>query len=881
MKLSGVNESAWTLDMNAEGETKTVTMLTDTSAVPYSGYFSMPSGYVPWLNIVVSANMFYITVQNNLFAEEDRSVVVRFHCLPTQSGSWQEQNVTITQSKDTVELVFTPASVSLNYLEGSYDEVAVSGIPTGATIDIIAPSWLVTELTSESQLKITASGNPNDTERDGTVRLIVNDRAFFFPVIQEANTADLTFSIEDIEEDYLGGTTTVTVTGIPVGATPVIATSGNWIVATLLSDTLTVLVKEQKDFVSRTGSVTLSVGGREFAIVVRQAKSPFINGKLTLDSLSYTAVFNGASIVVTASEMPTDAEQLTCTVDIVGQCQACSINNSFIRPVTLAYNKIRLDILPQNILEGVQRTATVNFVAGGISYPYQVTQEAPPTVYRLKGNGDKFIKTVNSLVLPTALAEVTASELYEDIKKQEWERLIYLTSSNLVGANFDKVALSPAQYDAYKTSYSRSTVEGVTTQKIVMGATAYRFRFIPDAIGQMLRGLSFYVRTDGYCIGGLRVALEVGESSSPAPSTSWDTSREGTSQFFYKNVGMRTKNPADGLFYGATYNIGYDEIDVESTSNTYVILYVTIEDYKGVVNGWAYGSGIVVPEFNFYTEELIGGIDADSTITELEVVVSASAMPISIDKFVANPRIPSQNVCTVRELLYSELSVGSSNVHPTDDMAFASIPALFAAVATNGMRQVDMTAHPYTPWNEKQNGLIASIGRHIGGVTSPYANTLRYLVSPLLIQFAVPNDSSFKRLRIIHSEGEPQIDIQGALVALSLYWFSNQNVNFDNFSAVANLPGLMTGPLTLSAGSLSGKLAGEMTLPASIAPGTSLSITLREVPKGWGTMLILPRILRVTVEEFPLKTVLGLSGVTLDDDRVVGNGWFPNLKMEV
>lgn len=871
-------ETDGSLALSFEGETKAVVMLTDASAVPFSAYYTMPSGYVEWLSIGVAGNVFSVTAENNLFSEASRSVVVQFCCMPTDGGTLQTTNVTVTQASDSVSVTFDPTSLSLAYQDGSSDTVAVTGIPSGTTPAISTPDWLAASLGAGDELTVTADLNLSESARSGSVTVLVETRPFYLPVTQAANTAALTFDPATVSLAYTAGATDdVTVTGIPAGSAVVIAAPA-WLTATLLSGVLTVTATAN-DASARSASVELTVEGKTYAVTVTQAASPYQYGPLVLDESFYTPTEAGGSIVVTATSMPTNAAELSVTAKKAGTCTECGDAENVVTFERLSPASLKIIVAAQDMFDGVERAFTLVFSAGNETVDFLVTQDAPPTVHRFYGSGDKFLRSATSEIVPAYLAASTAQDLLAALKSTGWVRLPSLFSPILVAKNADIVPRKMQSLEAFKACYDHKTVDGTSYHQVSIGAAVYRMDFEPAAYGLVLRGIRVALRSDAYCSRGIRVALET-TNETDDPSADWLTIREGTGGFFKASCAMRKLNDADGLYYGVAENVVFDGIDVTVGASTRLYLYLTMEDYRGVINGWIYGSGMVTPVFDLYSDELAGGLGDYDTIAVSSL--EKDAYPLVTDGAVLSPTADPTMRTDSREIARQDVVFGQSpsKNDPTPVAAASAIAYLTAMIAEHGMTAADLVATPLREWQAGQFGLTCSVCRQIVGSSAPFTQRLIQAVSPVAIVCALPPGYVPTFLRLTHRAGLPAIGIAGADIRLAVYWIPSLTLTLKDLSGLYSVPGFSTGDASVEYGEIKAARVGKATLPSSIAAGDQIAIEIAATSSRWGTLLIVPWVARVTALSLVAGEPVGLVGVDVGENEISGTGWVPDIQME-
>lgn len=869
-----------TLALDITGETKTVTMLTDTSTVPYMSYYTMPSGYADWLSITLAGNIFSVTALNNLFSASARSVVVQFCCLPTSAGTLQTLNVTVTQAADTVSLTFDPTSVSLAYTAGATDDVTVTGIPSGAAIELIAPTWLEATMTTPTTLTVTAALNEDTVARTGSVTVLVDTRPFYLVVTQAANTAALTFDPASVSLAYTAGATDdVTVTGIPSGETVEIV-APDWLTATILSGTLTITALENTTLIARSDSVALTVAGRTFYITVTQAANAYQYGPLTLNESSHSVLWSGSTFTVSATAMPSNATVLDCVAKEAGSCATCGDTENKVSFTRVNDTSFSVTVAPQDIFDGIERSFVLTFSAGNESAAYTITQAAPPAVHRLYGTGDKFLKNVTSVSAPTYVVSATVQTLFSELKTTGWVARASLKAPVLIEKERTGIVQNIEAFEAFKVYHDRENIGSTPYQKVSMGGVVYRFTFDAAAYGLELRGIRFIVRSDAFCAKGIRAALET-TNSTDSPSTDWLTVREGTGGFFKAGCAPRVLNTADDLYYGAAETVVFDGLNITVGASTRLYLYLTMEDYLGISNGWVYGSGIVTPGFDFYVDALISGVLDNATIAQSSI--QEDAYPLVADGEVISPEADATAGQATREIAVQNVVFGTSPLKndPTPIDASASIAYLAARLAESGMTAANTATLVFREWQKKQLGLTCSLCRRIVGATVPFEQHLAQLVTPLSVNCAFPVNYLPTLLRLTHRAGSETLTISGADVRLAVYWIPFKMVTLLQLAPLFALPGFCTGASTLTAGTLTATLIGAEKLPASIAAETEIAIKINTPSVRWGTLLIVPWIARVTATSLTANEQIGLTGTYIEDNEIIGTGWVPDIQLEV
>lgn len=878
MKLSNLEQNG-TLALVAEGENKSVTMLTDTNAVPYNAYYEMPNGYAAWCNITVSGNVFTVRAKSNLYSGSSRSVVIKFCCLPTSSGTLQTQNVTATQAADSLSVTFDPTSVSLAYDPNSSDTVALTGVPNGSTPSITGkPSWLSATLSSPSSLTVVAEGNKGESSRGGDVMLTVEGRTFYLPVTQAANTLELTFDDDSIVFGYETDLTdSVAVTGVPVGAS-VTLVSPSWVSASYGAGTLSLTAAANTTDQVRSGSVELVVYGMSFYVSVEQAANPYPNGKLVLDDNANTFAFTGGTLRVTATEMPTDATEMNCEASSQGNCAECGDTGAFVVYTRVTATSFDITVLPQDVFDGIERSFLLTFSAGSSTAQFTVTQAAPPAVYRFKGFGDKYLKSESSPSTPAFLAEATAQQVHDALKIASWSPLSTPVSPLLVEKNRDNVPTVRGSLEAFKACYAHVTSGSTEYHKVSMGAMAYSFTFLPSAYGLVLRGIRFQVRTDSYCVDGMRATVTTNETDSQ-PSSDWNVVRSGSGGFVQKGFAPRWLRSTDNLYYGSSKTVVFDGLNVTIGASTKIRVYLTMEDYPGVLNGWVYGSGVVSPSFDFYSAALPGGMSEGDVIAEPQLAVDPiSEFAICNGSVVEEPKPLLEE--TTREIAAAFRDF-SSLPYSGGFYASALMSALFSQIARTGLMPVPKVETDFSGVSETQFGLGCSLRQTVPSSATPFSRRLAYNVSPLVITLCLPDAFSPTRITL-KNLGVSAVEAIGTDITLSVYWCASKAVPLSTLAPFMALPAFVFGASKLTVAPTEFVRIAEYQMPDTINPGESVSFDITTLSDRWGTLLVVPRISRLGVSEFTDNVSYGLVGVEIDDmKKAGGSGWKPEITLEV
>jgi hypothetical protein len=878
MKLTNL-ELNGTLLFTSAGETKSVVMTTDADGIPYSAYYVMPNGYVSWLSVTVVDNVFAMKATSNLFSETSRSVVVSFRCMPTAGGTLQTTNVTVTQAADTVALTFDPTQVSLAYDAGATDDVTVTGIPSGAIVTVSAPEWLTAAFSSATTLAVTAALNVSEDDRVGTVTVGVDGRSFYLTVTQAANTSTITFDPTEVSLAYSAGATDdVTITGIPSGAS-VTVSAPEWLTASVLAGVLTLTATENPSGSERTGTVNLVVVGKTWPLTVAQAKNPFLYGPLTLDEQSYDAPYSGGSVTVTATAMPSNASTFSIAVKRSGSCTACEDSENVITFEQLSATSVKIIVGAQDLFDGIERGFTLTFTAGNETATFTITQEAPDAYHRYYGVGDKFLRSAVSEKTPTYLAPSTVQQLLAELKTTGWTQLESLRAPVLVATNLDSVPKKILSHEAFKACHGHTTVDGTTFHQVSMGAAVYRFIFDPAAYGLVLKGIRFIVRSDAYCAEGLRVALDT-TSTSDTPSEDWLAIREGTAGFFKPGCAPRVLR--DAGYYGASETVVFSPINVTISAETRLYLYLTLEDYRGIINGWVYGSGLINPVFDFFAadEDTVEGVENYDTIAQS--AIQKDGYPLVTDGTVLSPMADPANPSEGREIAIRAVNFGTSpsKNDPTPVEAASAIAFLAARIAESGMAQADLSATPITAWQAHQFGLGCAICRQIIGATAPFSQRLIQTVSPLAVLCALPPNYTPAFVRLTHRAGQATFVVSGADVRLSVYWIASKAVTLKELGDLYAAPAFSLGESKIEGGGMTAELLGSKRIPSSVAALTEVAIEIVPPSARWGTLLIVPWIARVTATSLVANEPIGLVGIEVLENEIAGTAWVPDVKLE-
>ena len=475
---------------------------------------------------------------------------------------------------------------------------------------------------------------------------------------------------------------------------------------------------------------------------------------------------------------------------------------------------------------------------------------------------------------PTSAAYTAAVAAWHGLRSEPWYRVAankvaVLTPHETAGAG------EPADreyYDAYELCAEHAAAQ----HRCYAGMTAYRIALPDAAVGLSLESLSVSVSCDPYNRYGARLALAA--SASASPSDDWDLCRDGVASA--AGVAPRTTSTDGTLWYGATADAAIAPAGGLSLPK-YLWVFLSLENYQRSRNGWLEGSAILVPVFTLTLSAAISGYDSGSSVGggygEEDAYVLLSGGKI------ISPEAGVQDDCKAREIAFQSVVIGRSpsRDEPSPAGAKAALPVLLARIAAAGMDAADMASRPLREWTLNQIGLSCSIVRRIIGASAPFEQRLELVASPVALLCALPVDYVPSVVRLTRRAGEGALPISGADVRLSVYWAPSQAVSLSGLSAFFALPGFSFGGDTLTAGGATATLIGSAELPAGVPDGGSIAIRISAIADRWGTLLIVPWIARVTASELALNEPVGLVGVNVAENEIIGTGWVPDIQLEV
>ena len=178
------------------------------------------------------------------------------------------------------------------------------------------------------------------------------------------------------------------------------------------------------------------------------------------------------------------------------------------------------------------------------------------------------------------------------------------TDGNLASLDF---------FDAY--SFCANHRDG--QHKLYMGAAAYRFEFPAAFAGASLKSITLPLFGDPFLGDGARVV--VAASASPDPEALWSAVTQGEAMLSGSNKRTETSAATPSCpqcvtwkAFNANYTLNQDEIKSDGSAATfpaggltlqrYLFVYLSLENYRHVRNGWVEGSAMTAGAFPISVE---------------------------------------------------------------------------------------------------------------------------------------------------------------------------------------------------------------------------------------------------------------------------------------
>lgn len=433
-------------------------------------------------------------------------------------------------------------------------------------------------------------------------------------------------------------------------------------------------------------------------------------------------------------------------------------------------------------------------------------------------------------------------------------------------------------YDAYELCAEHAS----SMHRAYAGMSAYRIMLPDAAVGLTLESIAMSVSSCPYNPYGARIAVKT--SSDVVPTRCWTCAREGgvasADKNFAAGVSPRTASEDGATWYGATSTCTIAPA-AGLVLQKYLYVFVSLENYQRSRNGWLEGSSIVVPVFSLTLSSAAAGFDDGDNIGG--GYGDAAPLIVSADGVVIAPADTGEPRSTVREIAMRSVAFSHtpSKSDPSPANAVAAIPTLLAALASSGLQAVDQGKIPLESWTHLQRGMSCSVDRRIIGSASPFEQHLALTLSAMAVVCAMPVDFEPSVLRLTHRNDEPEISIDGADLALAAYWVSLRSLSIGEVALLFQGANIAFGSEDISAGGVAAVRIGRVDLPASIPPGYEIAIPISPITDRYGTLVLVPYVVRVTAAHLSVGEPVGLAGLTVGSDTVDGAGWIPNVQLEV
>jgi len=403
---------------------------------------------------------------------------------------------------------------------------------------------------------------------------------------------------------------------------------------------------------------------------------------------------------------------------------------------------------------------------------------------KLKLDSKRFVRTVESGLRPNTQFIGSMANLAEALKSDDWADSSVVNSELTINSPTLEITES-GKYDAYHQSSEAETGSG--RQNIVAGMAIYQIALPSDAAATFVDNVSFYLASDKFCVGGLKVAAILSDSATPP--TDWDFLRaggtqaagvttevaafatEGTVVELVEIVGVLAETAATVALsenHGGEFNLDLSSITTVGTYD-YLYLAVSLFDYEAYRREyWVEGSGALDAasiEVEFDGTFTVTSDTGFSQRLELTPVISMetetgsedfeeygsgimivgvrifpkfdddSYMHQSLIDAVTSGQLASYNAASDPTTEYGERDVDELIYYPSSDIDSIPIKHMFAYCATGaiGFNMLFSVARFYFPYKNVT-------GKYISVERSTHANTSAWAFSGKLIALDVNID---------------------------------------------------------------------------------------------------------------------------------------------
>ena len=473
----------------------------------------------------------------------------------------------------------------------------------------------------------------------------------------------------------------------------------------------------------------------------------------------------------------------------------------------------------------------------------------------------------------SAAADAAAANLA--IQTIPWRMLRRELMPSLPAPHSD-LAMTPEaldNYDAYLACGEHS--EDEVMHRVFTGCACYRIELPAAAAGIPVETVIATVSTDAYTPDGARVAVRV--SDDPAPSEDWDVIRAGD---FHAAGACPRLVSSDGKYWNGNTVGAVISPEGGFPPGRFIHIYLTLERGDRSRNAWVEGSACIVPEFKLVFSAPVPGfadghwIGGGYDMLSPAEVAGGDGLTVSIGGAI-HGMAPAAGE-TTREAVSLSLEFGRPPEPGADAglHAIAAWPALSAALASAGAE-----AAPADPaLAGGQSGLACRIVHTDVSPSRPLTQRLAYIASPVGVVLGLTPGLTPRELWL---GATAAATVAGAEVWLSIYWVAGKLLTPAKLGELAAKPEALFGEKAVTlADNARADQVGTAAFPASIEAGGGMRIPLTTIPRGrYGTLVIVPRLGRITAERLAAGGCAGIIPAAGQDPSAHGPGLLPDIKL--
>jgi len=254
---------------------------------------------------------------------------------------------------------------------------------------------------------------------------------------------------------------------------------------------------------------------------------------------------------------------------------------------------------------------------------------------KLKLESKRFIRTVESGLKPNTQYLGMMLRTSDDIKTADWIESAKTESELPINSPSLEIT-APDKYDAYHQSSEADA--GTGKQNVVAGMSVYRIALPAESSATFVDNVNFYLASDKFCVGGLKVAAIL--SDSITPPTDWDLLRSGGTDAGivagFATVGdLESTVEVRGVLAetsdtitGSVNHAGAFNLDLSSVTTSYSYLYLAVSlfDYQTYRREyWVEGSGLLDGysiEVEFNDSVVLASTDDDMPLFLSDIVLA-------------------------------------------------------------------------------------------------------------------------------------------------------------------------------------------------------------------------------------------------------------------